>query len=677
MPRPRPVSPLVLETCADTLSDIDEDGILASDDELDGTSRRAKQRKIESIAESYERGAPIFILSASLRGPFEHKWKNPWKKDRRRGNQRENTPGKRKSGLDAENAPAIEETNLRATKHRKDLSDGSRSKSTDVFTSVAKSSVGTIHQRMERSHGSRHKSSNDRELSLEPTDEKHVVLSRDDSVAVEDQTLAAPGTADWLKKDGRRLNFGKINPPSSPTPRASSRQAKNKSRSESRDIGKQPSGLRRKTRSPETPKLQEKPHIDSAALPPSSSIISTSSRAHHRESENPEHRVHKVSPQVNSDVAPSFRVVSSTSQLPRFHYRQWNAHDSSPPNMSNHLVDIPPDEGPSTSTVQDLDGDIALPDGPLPQKDILGAASPSKYSPDVPLKAIQPTNKVAESTDTKTFEQNSTEQNTYDQIQSAQHVPAAPGVSSRIISLHSTAVHKENNNDSGSYDTQLSTQAALLHAQKSFQEDLASPEPDYDLASDQNDGIGEESLLAHETPFLDPATSGRAMPSNFQNWDSAKAQAMSTQCMIDAVTPFTFSTGKKPKPFRDLSMEPDENSPVAATTGIAFSPSKHSPSSVRGFHAAPTEDDQQIAGQQDLELAPAQRSTTQNSALPFALTGSTSNTVPDGQGGVPRAESFNLSQAIADAGSWLKQSFDFMNDTNHPPPPVKATSSAE
>jgi hypothetical protein len=34
-------------------------------------------------------------------------------------------------------------------------------------------------------------------------------------------------------------------------------------------------------------------------------------------------------------------------------------------------------------------------------------------------------------------------------------------------------------------------------------------------------------------------------------------------------------------------------------------------------------------------------------------------------------ESFDLSQAIADAGSWLQQSFDFMKDIGRPSQPAR------
>jgi hypothetical protein len=327
-------------------------------------------------------------------------------------------------------------------------------------------------------------------------------------------------------------------------------------------------------------------------------------------------------------------------------------------------------------TAEDPEDDTAPLDVPLEQENAIRKASLQTDRQAEPSKDIQVANQEGtESTNADTFGQTSIEQNTYEQLPSAQQVPVVPGVSDRVTSLHSTAVPKENNTASvGSYDTQLSTQAALRHAQKSFQDDLESSEPDYDIPSEKEDENGDESLLAHETPFLNPATFDRIMPSNFSRWDKEKVQAMSTQCMIDAATPFTFSTGKKPNQFRDLS-------PVIGTspgiTGIAatFSPARSSPSAVDDFHTAPTNEDQDAPGQLP-GLPLGQQSTTQNSALPFALTGSTPTTAQDGQGGFQRAESFNLSQAIADAGSWLQQSFDFMNDINHPRPSTKTTSSA-
>lgn len=45
----------------------------------DSEAHAAKRRRVESIAFQCLRGRPPIILSAGLRGPFGHGWKNPWK----------------------------------------------------------------------------------------------------------------------------------------------------------------------------------------------------------------------------------------------------------------------------------------------------------------------------------------------------------------------------------------------------------------------------------------------------------------------------------------------------------------------------------------------------------------------------------------------------------------------
>jgi hypothetical protein len=44
--------------------------------------REAKRRRIENYARQYLRGEPVFIASASLKGPFPPGWLNPWRKSR-------------------------------------------------------------------------------------------------------------------------------------------------------------------------------------------------------------------------------------------------------------------------------------------------------------------------------------------------------------------------------------------------------------------------------------------------------------------------------------------------------------------------------------------------------------------------------------------------------------------
>ncbi|KZZ95085.1 hypothetical protein AAP_01573 [Ascosphaera apis ARSEF 7405] len=56
-----------------------------SDDDLTLEQRAAKRRRIEDIALDYLEGGSIFIMSASLRGPFGNGWVNPWGKQRKIG----------------------------------------------------------------------------------------------------------------------------------------------------------------------------------------------------------------------------------------------------------------------------------------------------------------------------------------------------------------------------------------------------------------------------------------------------------------------------------------------------------------------------------------------------------------------------------------------------------------
>ncbi|KAJ9650275.1 hypothetical protein H2198_010410, partial [Neophaeococcomyces mojaviensis] len=58
----------------------DGDGVV---EEL-AKQRAAKRRRIEAHAQAYLRGDGLFILSASLKGPFDESWRNPWSDARRK-----------------------------------------------------------------------------------------------------------------------------------------------------------------------------------------------------------------------------------------------------------------------------------------------------------------------------------------------------------------------------------------------------------------------------------------------------------------------------------------------------------------------------------------------------------------------------------------------------------------
>ena len=80
MPTPfvkRPTSPLEAEPLRAAPEDILLPG---SDDELSAESHRNKRRRIEAHGQRYLEGKPLFIQSASLRGPLDTGWINPWKR---------------------------------------------------------------------------------------------------------------------------------------------------------------------------------------------------------------------------------------------------------------------------------------------------------------------------------------------------------------------------------------------------------------------------------------------------------------------------------------------------------------------------------------------------------------------------------------------------------------------
>lgn len=80
MPTPfvkRPTSPLEAEPLRAAPEDILLPG---SDDELSAEFHINKRRRIEAQGQRYLEGKPLFIQSASLRGPLDTGWINPWKR---------------------------------------------------------------------------------------------------------------------------------------------------------------------------------------------------------------------------------------------------------------------------------------------------------------------------------------------------------------------------------------------------------------------------------------------------------------------------------------------------------------------------------------------------------------------------------------------------------------------
>lgn len=692
--QPRPVSPVAFESCTVPVDNSESSAyeLLGSDDELDDVSRARKRQRIEKLADSYLRGGSLFISTARLRGPFDDGWNNPWKKERKTVSKSDSWPSKI-SGLVNKTASAcVQESN---PEHKISKVQPVIARPASAF--IRETVSPQIRPVAQNNSPVFEKSpSNTRNSPQLPRRSKEV------SSPAHQHTIIEAGSIDWLRKDRKRMNFKSFEPPTSPTPTNGHRRMAdhqvggNVSRSDA-PVGSRgspakaiPHNLSMTDNSPtkSAPDATIQPHVT-----PSTSKITSQSPVLARNS--PVAPAH--SPERNEQHA-SFRVVSSTSQLSRFEYRRLRVPESrrssslksstwgkatanSSPTMHPYTeanTAKPANETDNPAVMEQFDQVEPAVATEAHAMEVDGEHQSPNHSPHL-SKSLRFAYNMEEAGSTGMEMHPPTEKSTYEEVASAQEVPPPPNVSDRVPSLHSTAMPKETSNISAdtSPNVDLSTQAALLLAQKSFQDDLESPAHEYGITPAQQRGmidIEDESLLAHETPLFRPDTSERTRRRSLRISDKNIGQAASTQCMLDAATPYTFSTGKKPRAFRSISPQkndsikpraihtaqrPESSSPLPEGDSASQFGDGSSPVHVSSDHHA-------------ADHTYTHRSTTQTTSLPFALSGSTPTTAQDGQGGLQTGDSFDLSQAIADAGSWLQQSFDFMKSTRGSPQNAQA-----
>lgn len=636
MPARRPVSPLALETCPPRDSDLDDYELACSDDDLGESQRSARRRRIEKLGEAYLKGGSLFILSASLRGPLDRGWINPWSKDRRKAaeNKPDNGPTEQ---------PVIPETNSHKRRHIQ---------SPSVVPCSTPSATPQTLSRTERSHAY---------AKLKPTDREPGLAS----AARDSQSprFARNKRTDsrWLKKDKVSTRFQYIDPPTSPTASISSRQLKKGGTASSPSNGRPGSADYESARSSKNHHRRKQPkQLELEENVPSS----------HKGRHTPVPTLQQGSSQ---SVNGSVHVVSSSSQLPKFEYR-----------LKQHGKPIEEIEGqhilkPSGENVDDADivGTSDVPAG-RPEKHpenspSTRSAEPVQTEPNIQQNAVNSltlangSNSVENLMSThldKVLVNNPTNDTTSENdLPSAQHAPANPAPSDNLTSLHSIAVSKaiSNRTEEHNADQQFSTQAALMMAQKSFQNDILSPVHS-PMASAKKRRASQDPNhhspnAINITPFHAINTREREISCRANEPGISRGEMMSTQYMIDAATPFTFSTEKKAE-FRTLSSGKDiSKSKKRKTTSFALS----SPSEIPSEHWTPDEDHTENIAQQHSAEAHNSPSGSEQNALPMTLTGTTPPTAQDDQA----VESFDLSQAIAEAGSWLQQSFEINKDITH------------
>ena len=151
--------------------------------EEEARKRAAKRRRVrQEAADCYLREQPVFILSATLKGPFEDGWKNPWARKRQR--------------QDAE----IRETTAKEALWRKSLMAAAVKADKSVVIDPTPAHKQPLLSRDE--------------------EQKNVFNARSHSVQPEDppSRRSAKKVEDWLRKTEDQGRSRQIDLPSSPTP---------------------------------------------------------------------------------------------------------------------------------------------------------------------------------------------------------------------------------------------------------------------------------------------------------------------------------------------------------------------------------------------------------------------------------------------------------------------------
>ncbi|EAW06718.1 uncharacterized protein ACLA_084130 [Aspergillus clavatus NRRL 1] len=685
MPPPPSISPLCLEICSPPTSEVDADEVLGSDDELDDVALSARHRRIERLAEAYLQGTPLFILSASLRGPFDKDWVNPWKKSRRKATNLGQRHGRSYKEPEEVEEVVVQETNSRKRRRYHESRDIGGSDSPVISSDLelaASLPNGNTRSTSERPKVLKPTSGTSTRtvLSSRPTPKRSLPWVRPSAAQAQEQEPSPfiQHDARWLKKDRVRINSNNINPPTSPTATVSSRHSELRARA----------AISSKRRS-QTPVLRPQAHSHTTSIGHSSSPGRTLSRqgsiartdiSREGASKSPAKQSIRSDMDHAAFLKPakehgSLCIVSSSSQLPKFEYRRRRLF---PVLTQDHV------QPSSAAEVEQIEpGSAAVADQP-PQPPGPRNVSFADNIASRQLESSQESHTLRRGSIVTTAQSNSElgqEQqaimpmpsNPSEKLDSAQRVPGTSAMMDCVTSLHTIAVSKDTTDYDGDTipDPPFSTQAAVLLAQRSFQNDLDSPEhePPRGPENDQSRTAAAASPPAiNITPFRHMnipqkiSTLGHPMQDS-----SVGAPMMSTQCIIDAVTPFTFSTAKKKTSHQIYTLKShSDNKKKRISFGTHPSPSIHSsPSSGKDVRSRnETQDDEigpHIASQRTSSPREHQ-SPSQISALPMTLSGTTPPTAQDGQGAIGGADSFNLSQAIADAGSWLQQSFEINKD---------------
>ncbi|KAL1959129.1 hypothetical protein VTO42DRAFT_2916 [Malbranchea cinnamomea] len=701
---PRPISPLSFEPLSPSPSEV----VFASSDsesDLDDVARAAKRRRIEQLGEDYLRGKPPFILTASLRGPFEDGWNNPWTRNSTKEQARttvDNAPKNASSNsiVIPESVPRHFEQDhpsvsnrspsapfARTTPHLPDSAVGSCRGFSESRQSPARRGITT----------SRYFGTSTKPSASVKSDSHGSDLS---SLRRKKKGEAMDVDAVWLKKDKKLIHHRVIDPPKSPSPtppfRHTSRLGNKRSQQVAEGHGIQKGSVGSSDNrvelwtsgfTPINPPVQC--HVASSRPPEPSSTafmlgddssshelrdvepgrqaMSTKGKADFSkppapsstktrlgdDGENPQ-SIRSISTSLEEDIKSrdSLHKVPSAGHPPGFEfYRRDKSH---------------PDDGPRSTSSLSAKEDTLGSHMQASNKRSKEIVNVDHAGTEVSNNLSIPKSKLLSTNNSHDLPSLVTES---DNIISAQIVPhVTRSTDAATLSLASTdlAVPTKNPTEAQrlhvSNDDGLSTQVAVAMAQKSLQDDLVSPEK----ANPAGPSGGYTSLPI--TPFRVFQPPSRTPALNEPQ--SADDQQISTQAIVNAISPHDLSTMKETKT-ADLNEVGADGRKGSATVG--FETSSNNRTKTGSQHPSQagkigpsddpsTSDSSRADGihQPLMSRALLKQSSAQSTGTALPTLNSTHETGhQDGQGGM---ESFDLHQAIAEAGTFLRQSFDFEQD---------------
>lgn len=687
----RPASPLSLEVQPCLASESDEDGLLASDDELDDSARAAKRQRIERLAKSYLQGTPLFIMSATLEGPFDREWVNPWRKVR--GSVRhKGLHGTQRGGKTLE-CPVVPESESPRKTHDNVLQNIAMYPNETSLESFTTSGSSGMPESCEQLRSPTSVYCRSRYPKSDPSQNRNYThAGREDHGA-------------WLKTAPMRSRPGTSNPPTSTSVSISTKLADLKKRRKINDtsasVNSHVSSAAETSRRRSTPhsSVREKRKFHrSESTPVARSLFPEeySSPMRHRIS----HSELSARRPVTSKTEPSSVHVASSSHRPRFEYRLIKDHDpthnerprcsdtSIPAVASNDMTKSGEDTECSTDRrLSAANGTPAHSTGPA--STMSGVPVPHAASNSDVSEGQKSNFSVREENRDPSRPSNEKSPSSQKCIER----PDRPDLAESAESLRSATMRQGNSTREAdiSPEATFSTQAAVLLAQMSFQNDLESPERNSPITTENRQAFARShsSSSAHR-PVITPlskASSPAKVVGNDRSSRTTKNNTpiISTQRMIDEITPCAFSTEKKhdrqvmvpggstmssSKKRKTLSFAPLPQSVQHAPKVGEQSEDVHShfgnPCLRRNDAVAMDEIQQETRGNDE-------RDDTQMSALPLTFDGSTPPTAQDGEG---LAVDFSLSEAITDVGSWLQTGWDLSKDLKSFSDPIAAPSSS-